>query len=292
MTKSEHLDKVSAAWILACNDENCLLTYEGLKQRLEIKNNEVDVKQLIRLHGELFRQRAPENGLEVWRQDMLRGSRRPRWIKEIESEDKRVIVIKNLSADDIFRSQFRAKHGSPQSSIETISWGLEHIERIRKSSLEERQERLKIVTSIWIPIISMLISLGAVITGYFLQRSTIRNQNVSKKMELEYKTRQEGYTGFIKSVISAYSSAGQSNGTELVKALDNIETSYYNIEHLLNEKLRSKVWSNFQKFSIFCLNTQTRKINDAAYADSCMTYKTAFRNDLQIGLFGNARMNY
>jgi t-SNARE complex subunit (syntaxin) len=48
-----------------------------------------------------------------------------------------------LSADDVFRSQFRTETDAPPSSLDVLSWGLQHIERLRKANLEAREEAIK-----------------------------------------------------------------------------------------------------------------------------------------------------
>ena len=44
------------------------------------------------------------------------------------------------SVDDVFRSQFRTEKDALPSSLEVLSWGLQHIERLRKANLEAREE--------------------------------------------------------------------------------------------------------------------------------------------------------
>jgi hypothetical protein len=133
---------LSATWILACNDETEMITYEGIKHRLNLQDD-FDIKGLIQCRGELFRKGLPRYRLKEWKEAMLGGRRRPSWILDIEDPSIQRQRIEALTADDIFRSQFRAEKDAPRSPIEIIDWGLQHIDRLRKASLEAREESIK-----------------------------------------------------------------------------------------------------------------------------------------------------
>ncbi|MGB4871017.1 MAG: hypothetical protein WBP47_13260 [Candidatus Promineifilaceae bacterium] len=130
----EELDLISAIWILASNDENHLVTYEGIRERLGLDAG-FDVRGLVLRRRELFRPGAPPGELEEWQASMRKGSRLPTWIKLIDESPKRSAAIDGMSQKDVFRSQFRTNKGSPKSQVEIVSWGLEHIDRLRKSRI-------------------------------------------------------------------------------------------------------------------------------------------------------------
>jgi hypothetical protein len=138
----EELDLISAVWILASNDENHLITYEGIRERLSLDAS-FDVRRLALKRRELFRPGAPPGELEDWQASMQKGSRLPTWIKLIEDDSKRLSVIDGMSQKDVFRSQFRASRGSPKSQVEVVSWGLDHIDRIRKSKIASQEASAK-----------------------------------------------------------------------------------------------------------------------------------------------------
>lgn len=52
-------------------------------------------------------------------------------------------AIDALNQKDVFRSQFRASRGAPKSQVEIVSWGLEHIDRLRKSKIAARDASAK-----------------------------------------------------------------------------------------------------------------------------------------------------
>lgn len=130
----EELDLISAVWILASNDENHLITFEGIRERLGLEES-FDVRGLVLKRRELFRPGAPPGELEEWQASMRNGGRLPTWIKLIPEGPERLTAIDGLSQKDVFRSQFRANRGAPKSQVEIVSWGLEHIDRLRKSKI-------------------------------------------------------------------------------------------------------------------------------------------------------------
>lgn len=133
----EEFDLISAVWILASNDENHLISFEGIRERLGLDEG-FDVKGLVLRRRELFRPGAPPGELEEWQTSMRNGSRLPTWIKRIPEGPKRLGAIDGLNPQDVFRSQFRANRGAPKSQVEIVSWGLEHIDRLRKSKIAAR----------------------------------------------------------------------------------------------------------------------------------------------------------
>ena len=138
----EKFDLISAVWILASNDENNFITYEGIRERLGLDAS-FDIKGLLLKRRELFRPGAPPNELEDWRASMRKGFRLPIWIKLIEDNSKRLSVIDGLCQKDVFRSQFRAIRGSPKSEPSVLNWGLDHIDRIRKSKISSKEASAK-----------------------------------------------------------------------------------------------------------------------------------------------------
>jgi hypothetical protein len=134
LLKPDIFDALSAAWVMACNDENPIITLRGLSHRLG-RAEELDVRSIVGSRPELFRPGVSAR-LENWKREMLEGRHLPSWIREIEDGPRRDQTIRGLSADDVFRSQFRAEDGAARSSLETITWGLEHIDRLRKARFE------------------------------------------------------------------------------------------------------------------------------------------------------------
>ena len=138
----DDLDTVSAIWILASHDENPLITYTGLIHRLGLPAN-CDVKRIVASRPELFLPGATETRINSWKINLRAGKSLPGWIKAIPDAAVRSTAINAISADDIFRSQFRAHANAEQSPIEIIKWGLEHFDRLRKARAEASDASVK-----------------------------------------------------------------------------------------------------------------------------------------------------
>jgi hypothetical protein len=139
----DKFDVLSALWVLACNDPNSIMSHEGIRYRLKLPSD-YDIESLVEERGELFRPEVPPRRLEEWKTAMqLQVSKRPAWIRNLEDEVSQLEAIKKLSVADVFRSQFRTEKDAPPSTLEVLSWGLQHIERLRKANLEAREEMTK-----------------------------------------------------------------------------------------------------------------------------------------------------
>lgn len=133
---------LSSIWILASNDENPIMTYEGISHRLGV-NNTPRVKKLITAHQELFRLFVSPMQLDEWKGDMLKGDRLPGWLREMD-KGIRNVKINDLTREDVFRSQFRVEKNASKTPIEVIQWGLEHIDRLRKANVERKTTIIKV----------------------------------------------------------------------------------------------------------------------------------------------------
>jgi hypothetical protein len=142
IAKADDLDILSATWILSCIDENPILTYRGITSRLGLPET-FDVRGLVLSRSELFRPKVTSARLNEWKRVMLEGKQRPAWMDEIKTEEERKKTIEGLTKDDVFRSQFRAADGAPESDLKIIDWGLNHIERLRKSLPKKGRKDLK-----------------------------------------------------------------------------------------------------------------------------------------------------
>jgi hypothetical protein len=85
---------------------------------------------------------VPRHRLREWKGEILRGQHLPPWIL-IEDQSARKQAIEALTPDDVFRSQFRAEKNALRAPIEIIDWGLQHIDRLRKASLEAHEQLAK-----------------------------------------------------------------------------------------------------------------------------------------------------
>jgi hypothetical protein len=139
----DKFDLLSSVWVLACNDPISIMSYKGMQYRLKLPAD-YDIASLVEERGELFRPGVPLRRLEEWKTAMREHvSKRPAWIRDLSDETSQLKAIETLSIDDVFRSQFRTEKNAPPSTLEILSWGLQHIERLRKANLEAREEVIK-----------------------------------------------------------------------------------------------------------------------------------------------------
>ena len=242
---------LSAIWILACNDENPIITFRGIQYRLDLPAN-YDVVKLVTARGELFRKGVSRSRLSQWKCKMEKGEQLPSWIRDISDEAERRNSISALTEKDVFRSQFRAGLDTHKSEIEVIKWGLEHIERLRKAESEVQEGKIKRISGMWIPILSMLIALAALVTSSLLQNKAISTQVEVKKYEMTFNPKQESYALFMKAIIEAFEAAWLGNPGSLIVKLDQGEIKYFELEQFMNERDRNAILGQFQQFSAMC----------------------------------------
>lgn len=162
-TQPDDLDTLSAIWILASNDENPLITYDGLTYRLGLPKG-YDTRSVVKSRPELFRPGASQSRLDDWKSELREGRHQPGWIKNIADPQKRLATIEALGKEDVFRSQFRTHAGADRSPIEIIKWGLEHLDRLRKAKAEAKDA----VAKKWQMWLLFWVSLAGVVSQFLI----------------------------------------------------------------------------------------------------------------------------
>jgi len=168
LLQPDQFDVLSAAWVLACYDENPIITYEGILHRLHLASS-FDIRNLIRRRGDLFRQGVSADRLADWKEQLRGGKQLPSWIREIPDETLRRRKIDGLTTSDVFRCQFRATDGAPQATIQVIDWGLQHIDRLRKASSEAREKSAK-SWQMWLVFGIGILNIAATIVAAILKK--------------------------------------------------------------------------------------------------------------------------
>ena len=187
MTKEQEIEDagfVSAIWILSCNDPIPTMTYTYIYQRLAL--NKERAKELIGSHKELFSTSISKNWRDAWKKRMENGDSLPSRIASEKDPVKKKKAIEDVVNEDLFRSQFRLSCSATVSPIEITKWGLEHIEKARKSKNEVKEEKQRWLKDFIIPIITILlsaiISLGSV---YLINSSNTENKKIDERMRTE-----------------------------------------------------------------------------------------------------------
>jgi hypothetical protein len=284
---ANHMDILCSIWILACNDENPQISYQGITQRLGLPED-FDVQSLIQKRGELFRKKTTPNQLNRWKEEMLIGKNLPNWIREIEDQQKRILKINSLKVEDVFRSQFRPEQDSPRSDIQIIDWGLQHIDRLRRVEMETNNEKIRKFTSIYLPTMSTIVAVIAVISSFYVQYTNNKNQAILKHYEVELRPKQEGYSIFMQSFFESLRCAGQNDKVQMYHELDKIIDAYFIVEPFLPDKAREMIWNKYQRFSLFCtslLEADSIKKRSDESIKSIIEYEAFFRSNLYETLF-------
>lgn len=224
---------------------------------------------------------------------MLDDKHLPSWLRDIEDKTVRKEKIEALAAEDAFRNQFRWQANAPSAPIEIIEWGLQHIDRLREASIATREERIKKLSNIWLPLFSMFVASCALVSSAYLQNNAQNIQIELKKYEVSFKPKQENYSLFMHSLLGAWDSAVSNDHARLVATLDRIEIAYYQLEPFLEPVWRDRIWNQFQQFSGMCHDLRKfqskpdgkyeEKLKN--YLDSFTWYKNYFRQNLYQQLF-------
>jgi hypothetical protein len=278
---------LSAVWVLACNDDNPLLTYRGILHRLELPSG-YPIRELVARRPELFRRSTPAERVEEWKAEVLSGERTmPPWLKDDPPEEQRRF-ISSLGPGDMFRSQFRPRKGDKQSSLEVITWGLEHIDRLRKAGLDAREQRQKTWSSIVIPLtsaaLSALVAVTSVLSGNRSQARALDNQLQLTRLQVTSQPKQQGYTAFMRHLRSAYTAAAGGDTAVSARALDDLQSDFLGIEPFLSEADRDRLGAALHAFGRFCRSLASHPSVDAG---SEFEKRQAFFHDqLWQALFG------
>jgi hypothetical protein len=278
---------LSAIWILASNDENPEMSYVGLHNRLCLDGGVDEARRLVAEHRELFRLTVPDDRLAELKDNYLSGRSLPSWLREAPEGIRRNEVIARLTSDDFFRSQFRAERNAPRSPIEILNWGLQHIDRLRQSALEARDAPMRRWSSLWIPLLSTIIALIAIMSTMYVQRQASVDQRALKEYEVGFRPKIEGYTRFLQSVSTSFERA-MNDRPHLRDALNELDLAAIQLEPFLVSDTRDRLKKSMQGFIDFCLQAKTTAspvgASDAAI-DQFLRYRTEFRTTLYAALF-------
>lgn len=148
---------------------------------------------------------------------------------------------------------------------------------------QERSSRWKV----WLP---LLVAIVSILSSFYLQYTTNKNQAFLKHYEVELKPKQEGYSNFMKLLSKSYYAANDGNTNQLTQCFDQGESSYYIFEPFLKPKERDSVWKNYVEFTSFCLSIaksdSLRKDMNTTSA-TFLDYRDSFRRKLYNLLFEN-----
>ena len=238
--RAEHLDILSSIWILACNDAKPLITFDGIKHRLGL-GDDVNVAELVRAHGELFRFGMPSSQLKAWQEEMLRNEHIPSHIRAIENPEARREAIQRLAVSDGFRSQFRGRGSAERSPIEVISWGLEHIERIRNAEVEKKGQMRSVFKDIWIPLLSAITAIAAIISSAHVQSASMKQQAESTRYQTTILAKYKAFSELMSKIDLAYNTSTHGEHSEVGQELLEVDRLYTYLRPFVAEAQRDLI---------------------------------------------------
>jgi hypothetical protein len=282
----DYYDVVSAIWILSCNDENPIITNSGVVDRLALPVG-YDVSSMIRGRRELFRPGVTRSRLERWKTQLRAGRGLPAWLQEIADPNDREQRISAISADDVFRNQFRITEDAPRCDLTIINWGLEHIERLRKAALDARNERRQRWSTMIVPTGTLIVAALSLICSLYVQIQITHSQIAQKQYEVTLKPKQDGYSRYMASLYPAYSRAANKDRDGMSVALISMEETYFTLEPFLDRKVREILWETQQRFEKFCSATLDAgaTLQSQASLDSSVKEFTELRRQLRDVLY-------
>jgi hypothetical protein len=280
-------DILSAIWVLSCIDENPIMTYRGIANR--VGTTEPEARKLVGSRRELFRPGVLNSRLNAWKTKMQTGSSIPAWILEMPAQEQPK-AIDDLSTNDVFRNQFRVEDRAPKCTIETINWGLTHLDLIRKSAATAREEKLKRWGTVIIPISALAVALMA----QAAQWKTSNDQRDLKFYEVSFKPKQENYTAFMSSFNEATLVCASDEPKARVQ-INRMESAYFALDPFFDEETRKSIHSKFVEFSRLC-EAQARKpagsggkdVDREQYEKAIASFKQFFRENIHKSLFGKS----
>lgn len=249
-------DTLSAIWILSCLDEDPIITFAGIANRTGLSDEEA--RRLVASRRDLFRPGVSESRLAAWKEKVRAGKNRAAWILEIEGAEQQDKAIAAISIRDVFRNQFRVTAGAPKCSIEIISWGLNHIDLIRKSASTVREEKQRKWGTVILPTVALLVTMFVSVSSLILQWKISDNQRSQKYYEVNFKPKQESYAAFFVALNDAANACAGADEARALTHINKMETAYFSLDPFFDENARRSIFLKFVEFTNVCA-AQARK---------------------------------
>jgi hypothetical protein len=246
---------------------------------------EPEVEKLVRGRSELFSTIISRQWLKEWK-DWVKTGHYPRYIIDNYSDKtSRDAAIDGINVDHVFRSQFRTHSKQEPCDIEHISWGIEHIDRLRKANMEAKEQRLATwsgFTSVLLPVLTILGTFY--ITDQTLRNTRLLNENTTaltrqvaaadirvKILDLLAKERGDSFAVSVNAMEDAFQAASKRDTQQLTSNLKAIRASFYKLEQEIeSDEIRAELWKRYQEFSDLCqrlaaLNRKTAASEDVLH---------------------------
>jgi hypothetical protein len=153
---SNYWGNLFATWILACNDEQPIIFYKSLAERLGCDNTD-DLREMVKNHRELFRP-MKEATLNKYKKHYMD---KPHCFPKVLNTNNESVedAWRHITTEDAFTSQFRRKPDEKKSSDDLRDWGVNYIQKRWDMVVKTREERRFIRSAIYIPVASIIVTI-------------------------------------------------------------------------------------------------------------------------------------
>lgn len=145
-------------------------------------------------------------------------------------------------------------------------------------------------------LITATISIFTIVNSHNLQREANEAQFRIKQYEITFSQKQQLYTRFMLTVDKSFESSIKYDPSCWKENIDNLKSTYYNIEPYLSEADKPVIWQRVQNYEYFCTTTRDNAISgvfriddkDPGYTenvDNFVECRDEFREKLTKALF-------
>jgi hypothetical protein len=257
----DDLNKISAVWMMACYDQDAIITFEGIVDRLEIDRDYA--RRLVESRPELFSQVVAEDWMKDWKEWVLNNKPKhyPGWVLKRPAGQREKSINELKHDKDVFRSQIRTRGdawtdktkppGAGPVDSKQVALGLEHLDRLRKAGAEERAQfwtRVSIVTAFLVPMSALAL------TNYLTYKNNVRTSEIAaydtniKRWELAERIRKDAYESSLEAMQAAFDAARRGDQGEVQKQIARIRINLLRLEPLIGDS-RNDLWRDYEELS-------------------------------------------
>jgi CRISPR/Cas system CSM-associated protein Csm2 small subunit len=142
---------------------------------------------------------------------------------------------------------------------------------------------------ILIPVLSTIVALAGIASGFFMQRSAIQSQIETKRYEITFTSNQRSYAEFMQYLQDMFDDATLKNTNRIVQSLKQLQFNYYLMEPFLkDENSRDLVTVKISEYYSFCYDVlyDIDQRDEDQILIEYLSYKYFFRETLCEQLFG------
>lgn len=109
----QNIKLATLLWVMSCTEKSSLITYQSIADKTN-NENIGELKNLVKLFPELFKDQVSEKLLVDWKSQMLNGGNRTE-------------RLDNITTDDVYCNRFINSTGADIVDKSIIQWGINHI---------------------------------------------------------------------------------------------------------------------------------------------------------------------